>query len=95
MEAVLEQLLAPIIGIEVSLTSWPDITLEVSEHFYVIFWFAIIFLVIILFNLALITTGMVIYATMTMIKTLRSKNNLPVPLQEETERPGQSSISRN
>ena len=67
----MDNLLNPLVSIEVALSSWPDITLQVSEHFYVIFWFAIIFLVIILFNLALITTGMIVYAGMTLFNIRR------------------------
>ena len=79
----MDSLLNPLIALEVSLSSWPDITLEVSEHFYVIFWFAIVFLVIILFNLALITTGMIVYAGMTLVANWKNRRNPgPMPLQE-------------
>ena len=81
--SIMDSLLNPLIALEVSLSSWPDITLEVSEHFYVIFWFAIVFLVIILFNLALITTGMIVYAGMTLVTNWRNQRNPgPMPLQE-------------
>lgn len=83
----MDNLLNPLVAIEVALSSWPDITLEVSEHFYVIFWFAIVFLVIILFNLALITTGMIVYAGMTLFANLKNRRNpSPVPLEETGSR---------
>ena len=83
----MDNLLNPLVAIEVALSSWPDITLEVSEHFYVIFWFAIVFLVIILFNLALITTGMIVYAGMTLFTNLKNRRNpSPVPLEETGSR---------
>lgn len=62
-------LMSSLLSIDVNLTSWPDITLEVSEHFYTILWVAIIFLVIILLNLVIITTGLIIYGAIFVIKS--------------------------
>ena len=74
------------ITLDVQLSSWPEITLQVSEHFYVIFWFAILFLVIILFNLAIITTGILVYGIVIWVKTLKSGNKKnPVPIQLGSE----------
>ena len=39
-----------LLSIDVALTKWPEITLEVSEHFYVISWIIIIFSLIILYS---------------------------------------------
>ena len=76
-----ESLLDPLIGIDVSLSSWPDITLQVSEHFYVIFWFAILFLVIILFNLAIVSTGILVYGIMIGFKSFKSGKKTSIPVQ--------------
>ena len=74
-----------LISIDVVLTHWPDITLEVSDNFYVIFWIITLFFVIILFNLAVMTTGVLGYAIHYMIKIKMAKKNPPVELQEEEE----------
>ena len=75
--SMVETLLDPFLAIDVALSSWPEITLQVSEHFYVIFWFAILFLVIILFNLAVITTGALVYGIMIWAKSLKSGKTNP------------------
>ena len=74
-----------LISIDVVLTHWPDITLEVSDNFYVIFWIITLFFVIILFNLAVMTTGALGYAIYYLIKIKMAKKNPPVELQEEDE----------
>ena len=73
-----------LISIDVVLTQWPDITLEVSDNFYVIFWIITLFFVIILFNLAILTTGALGYVIYYFIKTSKMvRKNPPVELQEE------------
>ena len=75
-----------LISIDVVLTQWPDITLEVSDNFYVIFWIITLFFVIILFNLAIMTTGALGYVIYYFIKTSKMvRKNPPVELQEENE----------
>ena len=72
--------------VDVVLTHWPDITLEVSDNFYVIFWIITLFFVIILFNLAIMTTGALGYVIYYFIKTSKmARKNQPVELQEENE----------
>ena len=75
-----------LISIDVVLTQWPDITLEVSDNFYVIFWIITLFFVIILFNLAILTTGALGYVIYYFIKTSKmARKNPPVELQEEND----------
>ena len=60
--------------------------MEVSDNFYVIFWIITLFFVIILFNLAIMTTGALGYAIYHFIKTTKmARKNPPVELQEENE----------
>ena len=64
------------------------ITLEVSpvsDDFYVMLWIVAVLFVIILFNLAVMTTGVLGYAIHFMIKIKMAKKNPPVELQEEEE----------
>ena len=93
MENLIEALANPLLSIDVALSSWPDITLEVSDHFYVIFWFAILFLVVILFNVAVITTGVIVYGIIFLVKT-RKASQAP-PIQLNAENGGGGSLNRH
>ena len=84
MEALsLQKSGAPLLSMEVALSSWPEITLEVSEHFYVIFWIVVLLSVILLLNLVIMTTGVIIVAALKMYKDFKEKKNLPKRLKEE------------
>ena len=76
-----------LISIDVVLTHWPDITLEVSDNFYVIFWIITLFFVIILFNLAIMTTGALGYVIYYFIKTKMYKKE-DEEMSEVVQRPG-------
>ena len=74
-----------LISIDVALTQWPNITLEVSEHFYVVSWILALLMLIILFNLAVLTTGIIGYAIYYFKKMLTAQSNPSVPLHEIPE----------
>ena len=74
-----------LLSIDVALTKWPEITLEVSEHFYVISWIIIIFSLIILFNFAVITTGAIGYFIYKNWIKKYKKFKRPIPVGEFQE----------
>ena len=74
-----------LISIDVALSQWPNITLEVSEHFYVVSWILALLMLIILFNLALLTTGIIVYAIHYLKKMFSAQGNPSVPLHEIPE----------
>ena len=74
-----------LLTIDVALTHWPNITLEISDHFYVIAWFVTIFFLIILFNLVIITSGIIGYGICFWIKKRKAEKNPPVELKEVPE----------
>jgi hypothetical protein len=75
----------PLLSIGVALSSWPEITLEVSEHFYVIFWFVTIFSVVILFNLVILSSGSVAYGVYLAFKQWKIRQNEPQKLLQDVE----------
>ena len=62
-----------LLSIDVSLSSWPQIALDISQDFYIIAWICLIFTVIILFNLALISTGALFYGLFIVVKMVKNK----------------------